>query len=211
MRYAVFIEKGPTGYGAYVPDLPGCVAVGESLDEVRKLIADAVALHIEGLQEDGLPAPEPVTECQYVEVLHPKRIAMKKPPKAGKPRESKQEMLPQYRFDYSKARPNRFAVRGPSETHMHNFTLIVSGVDELTPELADRLYAATDGDIELSVRDGVAFVEFERPASTLEAAIASAISQIQGADAALRVVRVESEDVNVTAKINAGLLRSTSR
>ena len=67
MRYAVVIEKGATSYGAYVPDLPGCVAVGESVDEVKKLIAEAVPLHIEGLREDGLPIPEPVTECEYVE------------------------------------------------------------------------------------------------------------------------------------------------
>ncbi len=67
MRFAVVIEKGPTSYGAYVPDLPGCVAVAETLDEVKKLIAEVVPQHIEGLREDGLPIPEPVTECEYVE------------------------------------------------------------------------------------------------------------------------------------------------
>ncbi|HAT13977.1 MAG TPA: hypothetical protein DCS91_10765, partial [Microcoleaceae bacterium UBA11344] len=51
MRYAVVIEKGKTSYGAYVPDLPGCVAVAESLEEVRSLIKEAIAFHIEGLQE----------------------------------------------------------------------------------------------------------------------------------------------------------------
>lgn len=50
MRYAVVIEKGETSYGAYVPDLPGCVAVAESLEEVRNLIKEAIAFHIEGLQ-----------------------------------------------------------------------------------------------------------------------------------------------------------------
>lgn len=68
MRYAIFIEKGPTSYGAYVPDLPGCVAVGKSPAAVRKLISEAVAMHLEGLREDGLPIPEAATECEYVEV-----------------------------------------------------------------------------------------------------------------------------------------------
>ena len=68
MRYAVVIEKGPTSYGAYVPDLPGCVAVGKTAAEVKKLIAEAVPLHLQGLREDGLPIPAPETECEYVEV-----------------------------------------------------------------------------------------------------------------------------------------------
>ena len=68
MRYAVVIEKGPTSCGAYVPDLPGCVAVALSAEEAKKLIAEAVSLHLEGLREDGLPIPEPATECEYVEV-----------------------------------------------------------------------------------------------------------------------------------------------
>ncbi len=68
MRYAVVIEKGPNSYGAYVPDLPGCVAVAKSAEEAKKLIAEAVFLHLEGLREDGLPIPEPATECEYVEV-----------------------------------------------------------------------------------------------------------------------------------------------
>ena len=68
MRYAVVIEKGPTSYGAYVPDLPGCVAVGKTAAEVRKLIAEAVLLHLEGLREDGLPIPAPETECEYLDV-----------------------------------------------------------------------------------------------------------------------------------------------
>ncbi len=68
MRYAIVIEKGPTSYGAYVPDLPGCVAVGKSAEETRKLIAEAVPLHLEGMREDGLPIPEPATECKDLEV-----------------------------------------------------------------------------------------------------------------------------------------------
>lgn len=67
MRYAVVIEKGPTSYGAYVPDLPGCVAVGETVEEVRRLIAEAVALHLEALQREGLAVPEPSSRCEYVE------------------------------------------------------------------------------------------------------------------------------------------------
>ena len=54
--------------GAYVPDLPGCVAVGKSAAEVKKLIAEAVPLHLKGLREDGLPIPGSVTECEYLEV-----------------------------------------------------------------------------------------------------------------------------------------------
>ena len=68
MRYAIVIEKGPASYGAYVPDLPGCVAAAETADEVKKLITEAVQMHVEGLREDGLPVPEPETECEYVEV-----------------------------------------------------------------------------------------------------------------------------------------------
>jgi predicted RNase H-like HicB family nuclease len=59
MRYAVVIEKGEMSYGAYVPDLPGCVAVGESLEEVKELIGEAIQFHLEGLREDGVPIPEP--------------------------------------------------------------------------------------------------------------------------------------------------------
>ncbi|MFB2969809.1 type II toxin-antitoxin system HicB family antitoxin [Aerosakkonema sp. BLCC-F183] len=68
MRYAIVIEKGETSYGAYVPDLPGCVAVGESLEEVRLLIREAIEFHIEGLREDGIDVSEPTSICEYVEV-----------------------------------------------------------------------------------------------------------------------------------------------
>lgn len=67
MRYAVVIERGESSFGAYVPDLPGCVAVGESADEARSLIRDAITLHLAGLREDGDPVPEPETLCEYVE------------------------------------------------------------------------------------------------------------------------------------------------
>jgi predicted RNase H-like HicB family nuclease len=67
MKYAVLIEKGDTSYGASVPDLPGCIAVGETLEEVQRLIREAIAFHIEGLREEGLPVPEPTTLAEYVE------------------------------------------------------------------------------------------------------------------------------------------------
>ena len=68
MRYAVVIEKSESGYGAYVPDLPGCVAVGESLPETERLIQEAVEFHLEGLREDGVSVPEPSAVMHYVEV-----------------------------------------------------------------------------------------------------------------------------------------------
>jgi predicted RNase H-like HicB family nuclease len=68
MKYAVLIEKGNTSYGASVPDLPGCIAVGKTLEEVQQLIREAIAFHIEGLKEDGIPIPEPTTLCEYVEL-----------------------------------------------------------------------------------------------------------------------------------------------
>ena len=59
MGYAVIIEKGPNSYGAQVPDLPGCVAVAETRDEVYDLILEAIELYVEALKEDGLAVPEP--------------------------------------------------------------------------------------------------------------------------------------------------------
>ncbi len=67
MRYAVIIERGETSYGAYVPDLPGCVAVGETEEEVQKLIREAIDFHIRGLREDGLAVPEPTSRVDYVD------------------------------------------------------------------------------------------------------------------------------------------------
>ena len=68
MQYLVIVEKGPTSYGAYVPDLPGCVAAGESREEVLRLIREAIELHIEGLREDGQPIPEPSSFSAVVDV-----------------------------------------------------------------------------------------------------------------------------------------------
>ena len=59
MQYVVIFEKGENSYGAYVPDLPGCIAVGETLEETRTLIAEARAFHIEALLEAGEPVPAP--------------------------------------------------------------------------------------------------------------------------------------------------------
>jgi predicted RNase H-like HicB family nuclease len=66
-KYAVVIERGSTSYGAYVPDLPGCIAVGRTRNEVERLIAEAISLHIESLVEHGDPVPEPSSEIEYIE------------------------------------------------------------------------------------------------------------------------------------------------
>lgn len=92
----------------------------------------------------------------------------------------------------------------------HSFTLIVAGFEEITPEIADALYAATRGDIELNLRDGVALLEFDRRARKLQDAVNSAIRDVETADVGISIVRVETEAVNVIAKINADLLASTS-
>lgn len=68
MRYMVVIERGETSWGAHVPDLPGCVAVGETREEVLQLIREAIEFHIESLKEDGLPLPPPSSEGEFIEV-----------------------------------------------------------------------------------------------------------------------------------------------
>ena len=67
MRYAVVIEKGETSYGAYVPDLPSGVAVGETREEVECLIREAIRFHLDGLRGEGLPIPQPTSRVEYVE------------------------------------------------------------------------------------------------------------------------------------------------
>ena len=67
MRYAVVIEKAAKNYSAYVPDLPGCVATGATIDIVEAEIRAAIRLHIEGMKEDGLPVPVPTTRAEYVD------------------------------------------------------------------------------------------------------------------------------------------------
>lgn len=68
MDYVVIIEKGEHSFGAYVPDLPGCVAVGESREEVTNLIREAIEFHLEGLREDGRPVPTPASSIELVRV-----------------------------------------------------------------------------------------------------------------------------------------------
>jgi predicted RNase H-like HicB family nuclease len=68
MEYLVVVEKGRSSYGAYVPDLPGCVAAGVTRREVLKLIRDAVKLHIEALRESGQAVPEPTSKSDVVRV-----------------------------------------------------------------------------------------------------------------------------------------------
>ena len=67
MRYAVVIEKADGNYSAYVPDLPGCVATGGTIESVEREICDAIRFHFEGLKDDGLPIPAPTSLAEYVE------------------------------------------------------------------------------------------------------------------------------------------------
>ena len=68
MKYLVVIEESKSGFGAYVPDLPGCIAAGESREEVTRLIHEAIAFHLAGLAEDGLPVPVPHSTPELVDV-----------------------------------------------------------------------------------------------------------------------------------------------
>jgi predicted RNase H-like HicB family nuclease len=68
MRYAIVIEKGERNYSAYVPDLPGCVATGATLDDVKSEIRNAIELHLEGMREDGEAIPLPTSRVDVVEV-----------------------------------------------------------------------------------------------------------------------------------------------
>jgi predicted RNase H-like HicB family nuclease len=67
MRYAIVIEKTATGFSAFVPDLPGCIATGRSQSEVEAEMKDAIRFHIDGLKEDGLPVPQATSIAEYVE------------------------------------------------------------------------------------------------------------------------------------------------
>jgi predicted RNase H-like HicB family nuclease len=68
VRYAVVIEKAPSNYAAYVPDLPGCVATGSTVAETETLIREAIEFHLEGLKADGLPIPPPNSQVEYVDI-----------------------------------------------------------------------------------------------------------------------------------------------
>lgn len=67
-RYAIVVESAESNFAAYVPDLPGCVATGDSIAEVESAIKDAIEMHLEGMAEDGLSIPEPACQVDYVEV-----------------------------------------------------------------------------------------------------------------------------------------------
>jgi predicted RNase H-like HicB family nuclease len=68
MRYAIVIEQATNNYSAYVPDLPGCIATGGTVQEVEEKIREAIAFHLEGLREDGVPMPPAVSQVEYVDI-----------------------------------------------------------------------------------------------------------------------------------------------
>jgi predicted RNase H-like HicB family nuclease len=68
MRYAIVIEKAEDNYSAYVPDLPGCIATGETLAEVQQHIREAIELHVAGMRDDGTPVPPPSSQVDYIDV-----------------------------------------------------------------------------------------------------------------------------------------------
>jgi predicted RNase H-like HicB family nuclease len=68
MRYAVVIEQAKGNYSAYVPDLPGCVTTGATLEETERNMREAIAFHLEGIREDGLPIPMPSTVVKYCDL-----------------------------------------------------------------------------------------------------------------------------------------------
>jgi predicted RNase H-like HicB family nuclease len=68
MRYAIVIEKAEGNYSAYAPDLPGCIATGATVEEAEAEMREAIAFHLEGLREDGLPVPHGASRVEYVEI-----------------------------------------------------------------------------------------------------------------------------------------------
>jgi predicted RNase H-like HicB family nuclease len=68
MRYAIVIEHAETNLSAYVPDLPGCITTGRTVEEIIRNMREAIGLHIDGMREDGLPIPEPNSSVEYVEI-----------------------------------------------------------------------------------------------------------------------------------------------
>jgi len=68
MRYMVVIEQGPDSFGAYVPDLPGCIAAAETKQEVLRLIRDAIEFHLEGLKDEGVSLPQPHSSSEFIDV-----------------------------------------------------------------------------------------------------------------------------------------------
>jgi predicted RNase H-like HicB family nuclease len=68
MRYAIVIEQARDNFSAYVPDLPGCVATGTTIEEVEAQMREAIEFHLDGLREDGVPIPQPSSRVEYIEV-----------------------------------------------------------------------------------------------------------------------------------------------
>jgi predicted RNase H-like HicB family nuclease len=68
MRYAIVIEQAENNYSAYVPDLPGCVATGSTMEEVEAEIREAIVFHLDGIREDGIALPYPASHVEYVEI-----------------------------------------------------------------------------------------------------------------------------------------------
>ncbi|MDQ0285662.1 putative RNase H-like HicB family nuclease [Desulfofundulus luciae] len=68
MKYLAVVEQGPENYSAYLPDVPGCVATGKTVEETLRLLAEALELHLKGLKEDGLPLPLPSSVAEYIEL-----------------------------------------------------------------------------------------------------------------------------------------------
>ncbi|MCP5198353.1 MAG: type II toxin-antitoxin system HicB family antitoxin [Gammaproteobacteria bacterium] len=68
MRYAIVIEKAGSNYSAYVPDLPGCITTGQTVQETEQQIREAIEFHLDGLREDGLPAPIPQSQVEHIEI-----------------------------------------------------------------------------------------------------------------------------------------------
>lgn len=77
MRYAIVIEKGERNYSAHVPDLPGCISTGASIDEIQRMMQEAIEFHLDGMREEGLPIPQPTTVLAYVDVEAPQDAAVK--------------------------------------------------------------------------------------------------------------------------------------
>jgi predicted RNase H-like HicB family nuclease len=73
MRFVVIIEKGPTSYGAYAPDVPGCIAVGETADEALRKFSEALEAHLQLMADDGEPLPVPASTPQWVDVAVPQK------------------------------------------------------------------------------------------------------------------------------------------
>ena len=77
MKYTVVIEKAPNNYGAFVPDLPGCVSTGDTREEVERMIKEAIEFHLEGMAEDNDPIPEPTSYAKEIEVAMPQKVVKK--------------------------------------------------------------------------------------------------------------------------------------